>query len=107
EKSLKDKERKIAGLTKEYERLSETCTATIHKIPEEFRLSDPQEMIAKITSAADDLESLVGANIKDRKLRDLVKKSGELSSLVKVAGELAAKRNEIFKGDDVHRVTSE
>ncbi|HPR73196.1 MAG TPA: SbcC/MukB-like Walker B domain-containing protein [Bacteroidales bacterium] len=64
-------------------------------------------MIAKITSVADDLESLVGANTKERKLRDLRKKYGELSSLVKVAGDLAAKRNEIFKGDDVHRVTSE
>jgi len=106
EKSLKDKERKIAGLTKEYERLSETCTATIHKIPEEFRLSDPQEMIAKITSAADDLDRLIRANLKDRKLRDLRLKSGELSALLKVAGELAAKRNEIFKGDDVHRFTS-
>lgn len=107
EKNLKDKEQKIAGLTKEYEKLRDTCNSIVQKIPEEFRLSDPQEMIAKITAVADDLESLVGANIKDRKLRDLVKKSGELSSLVKVAGELAAKRNEIFKGDDVHRVTSE
>jgi exonuclease SbcC len=107
EKSLKEKEQKIAGLTKEYEKLRDTCNSIVQKIPEEFRLSDPQEMIAKITSVADDLESLVGANTKERKLRDLRKKYGELSSLVKVAGDLAAKRNEIFKGDDVHRVTSE
>jgi len=106
DKSLKDKEKKIAGLTKEYERLSENCNAIIQKIPDEFRLSDPQEMIAKITSAADDLERFVSANSKDRKLRELKSKSGELSTLVKEVGELAAKRNEIFKGDDVHRFTS-
>ena len=106
EKSLKDKEQKIAVLTKEYEKLRDACNSIIQKIPEEFRLPDPQVMIAKITSAADALESLISANIKDRKLRDLRIKSGELSALVKVAGELAAKRNEIFKGDDVHRFTS-
>jgi len=106
EKSLKDKEQKIAGLMKEFENLKDKCNTILQKIPEEFRLLDPQDMIAKITSAADALESLISANFKDRKLRDLRIKSGELSALAKVAGELAAKRNEIFEGDDVHRFTS-
>jgi len=105
-KTLEEKELRISGLTDDYEKLKETSESILEKFPDDFRLHEPMEMIRKIISAADDMESLIAANSKDKKLKDLRIKVGELAVLLKESGELAARRKEIFDGDDIHRVTS-
>jgi exonuclease SbcC len=105
-KTLGEKELRISGLTEDYEKLKETSKSILEKFPDDFRLHEPMEMIREITSAADDMESLIAANTKDKKLKDLRIKAGELAVLLKESGELAARRKEIFDGDDIHRVTS-
>lgn len=105
-KTLGEKELRISGLTEDYEKLKEASKSILEKFPDDFRLHEPMEMIRKITSAADDMESLIAANSKDKKLKDLRIKAGELAVLLKESGELAARRKEIFDGDDIHRVTS-
>ncbi len=105
-KTLGEKVLRISGLTEDYKKLKEASKSILEKFPDEFRLQEPMEMIRKITSASEDMESLITANSKDKKLNDLRIKVGELAVLIKESGELAARRKEIFDGDDVHRVTS-
>lgn len=106
EQELKKREDKIAQLAIESDSLAVACNSILERIHEEYRSLAPQDMIGKIESGINDLESLILANARKKKLGVLKDGTSELIRLAGESSALAAKRNEIFTGVNVRKVTS-
>lgn len=97
---------KIAGLKKEVDALFSILNLILAKIPEDYRLLPPLEIIQAIDDKIEDLDRLISANGRKKKLDELKTDTRELARLVMESIEFEVKRKDVFKGKNVREVTS-
>ena len=107
EEELKKIKLQIAKLKEESETLTENCNSIIKKFPEEYKFHTPQEMIDKTANVINQLGKLISAFEKKDKLDQLKLEIVGLFKLISESTTLAAKRFEIYAGQNIQQDKSE
>lgn len=104
--NIKEKKSKeIAGLVKDILKATEKCNSALSGLPDEYRMMEPQAILDSLRSLTDDLETFISESAAMTKLNDLTGRLGTLLDLNTRANELAQKRQLLFTGNDVRKVT--
>lgn len=107
EEELKKIKQKIIALKVESATFTNNCISILKILPEEYQILTPQEMIDKTSSEINQLGKLISAFERKVKLDQLKLEIVGLFELMSESATLAARRYEIYKGQNIQQDKSE
>ncbi len=94
---------KIFPLTEQFEALEAKCRSTLAIIPKDLQHPEPEEMIHNIEEKISETEKFVKNSAISSSLNALMVRLTEIKDFNQNNATLEAKRQELFKGKDIHK----